>query len=159
MEELVDISQDRGPLLFCCCTVAAPLPTLTGLEYYSPKPLFSLVFLFFSVPSPNSNPSSLLPLLKTAPQPLPPLLSPSRTISLALSLCAHPFRWLRAERGALRRRVFGKPATRRCCFLQKEGGKKQMSGAAFPFASTPSHSRVLPLSLSVIPCLSDDFSH
>lgn len=101
-----------------------PTTTLTGLEYYSPKPLFSLVFLFF-VPSPNSNPSSLLPLLKTAPRPLPPLLSPFRTISLALSLCAHPFRWLRAERGALRRRVFGKPATRRCCFLKKEKEKKK----------------------------------
>lgn len=59
MEELVDISQDRGPLLFCCCTVAAPLPTLTGLEYYSPEPLFSLIFSFFPFPRPTPTPPPL----------------------------------------------------------------------------------------------------
>lgn len=149
MEELVDISQDCGPLLFCCCAVAAPLPIVTGLEYYSPKPLFSLVFFFFL----SHSLTQLQPLLPSAfvkdgPSTTPPPLSLSRTVSLALSLYVHSFRWLRAERGALKRRVFGRPVTRCCCFLQKNPPPKCQE-SAFLFASTPPHSRLLHLSLCI----------
>lgn len=85
MEELVDIFQNRGPLLFCCCTVAAPLPTLTGLEYYSPKPLFSLVF-FFSRSLTQLQPFLPSAFVKDGPSSTPPTsLSLSHALSLSLS--------------------------------------------------------------------------
>lgn len=156
MEELVDISQDRGPLLFCCCTVAAPLPTLTGLEYYSPKPLFSLVFFlfpFFPFPFPHPTPSPP-PLCLCERQPL----NHSPHPSLARPL-AH-YALIRSAgcglRGARRRRVFGRPAVS----LQKRK-KKQLTKCQellFPLPTLPLIPVYLP-SLPALPCLSDDSSH
>lgn len=97
MEEVFDIFQVCGPLLsFCWIVAEPPLPTWTRLEHYSRTPLFPLVFIYlFLILSLNSNPSSLTPLLKTAPHPLlPPLVSPSLAYCLSCSLDMRSSVWL-----------------------------------------------------------------
>lgn len=102
MEGWVDISQDRGPLLFWCCQCCRPPPTLTGLEFYSPMPLFSLVFLFspphsltqlrplllsaFVKDSPSTTPLSLS--LPPPPSPLSLFLSYTHYLTRSLIMCS-----------------------------------------------------------------------
>lgn len=155
MEELVDISQDRSPLLFCCCTVSAPLPTLTALEYYSLKPLFSLVFLFFS------SLAQLPPLLSTAfvkdgPSTTPPTpLSFSHYLTRSLIMRSSVPLAEGWETSALEKKCLGNRQYTAAVFAPPPK-KKTNVRSCFSFCQ---HTFSFPPSRSVIPCLSDDYSH
>lgn len=86
MEELVDISQDRGPLLFCCSTVAAPPPRSDRTRVLFPKAFILARFLFFS---PHSL-TQFQPLLPSAFVKDGPSTTPPTSLSLPLALS----RWL-----------------------------------------------------------------
>lgn len=148
MEELVDISQDRGPLLFCCCTVAAPLPTLTGLEYYSPKPLFSLVFLFFLRSLTQLQPLLPSAFVKDGPSTTPPTpLSLSHYLTRSLIMRSSVPLVEGWERSAQEESVWETSDTP-LLFSPKRGGKKTNVRSCFAFCQhTFSFPCTSPLSL------------
>lgn len=112
MEELVDISQDCGPLLFCCYTVAAPptsLPRFDRTRVLLPEAFILAHFLFLQ---PTRSPPPFLPLLKTAPHlhsPPPPRLSlPPLPLFLTPSLSLTYYVLIRSADWGLREACSGR---------------------------------------------------